>query len=210
MTKPILRAARVFLAALVLLAVLWTIGLVWFMSGLGQPTADPDRVTDAIIVLTGGSLRIESGVELLADGKAKKLFISGVHPGIETPDELHLPHGAPGWTECCIVLGHAADNTVGNALELAEWLKRENYHSIRLVTASYHMKRALLEFRRILPPDIEIIAHPVFPPASHADGFSIFSSRPGRVVLVEYLKYLGALVRPLLPASLSRSEAMLQ
>jgi uncharacterized SAM-binding protein YcdF (DUF218 family) len=193
------RAGRAGLAVLLVLVSLWLGGLVWFVRGLDRPTADPDRVTDAIIVLTGGSLRVESGFELLAEGKARKLFISGVHPGVDTAEMLGLRHGAPDWVECCVVLGHAADNTVGNALESAAWLRQENYRSIRLVTASYHMRRAMLEFRRVLPPDVLIIAHPVFPAAARASGFAW--PGPGRVVIVEYVKYLGALMRPFFPST---------
>jgi uncharacterized SAM-binding protein YcdF (DUF218 family) len=202
MNRRLRRIGRAALAVLTTLVMFWLGGLVWFEHGLDRPTPDPDSVTDAIIVLTGGSLRVESGFELLAEGKAKKLFISGVHPGVDASDMLRLPHGAPNWVECCVVLGHAADNTVGNALESAEWLHRENFHSIRLVTASYHMRRAMLEFRRILPSDIAIIAHPVFPAAARNVGLIPDWSGPGRVVIIEYMKYLGALLRPLFPFTL--------
>ncbi|HVJ52979.1 MAG TPA: YdcF family protein [Aliidongia sp.] len=200
MSNPFRSTGRAMLAGLVILAALLLGGLAWFIHNLDQPGPDPDRVTDAIIVLTGGSLRIESGFALLAEGKAKKLFISGVHPGVDTAEMLRLDRSAPKWVECCVVLGHTADNTVGNAIESAEWLRRENYHSIRLVTASYHMPRALLEFRRVLPADIAIVIHPVFPEAVRNGGVGPSWTRPGRVVVVEYLKYLGALIRPLLPS----------
>ncbi len=39
------------------------------------------------------------------------------------------------------------------------------FHSLRLVTANYHMPRSLLEFARAMP-DIEIVPHPVFPEIS--------------------------------------------
>ena len=44
------------------------------------------------------------------------------------------------------MLGHAADNTLGNALETGAVDAAEGFHSLRLVTASYHMPRSLLEF----------------------------------------------------------------
>ena len=56
-------------------------------------------------------LRLESGLALLTDGKAKKLFISGVNPRVER-DVLLRSLGAPAEREaCCIVLGKEADNT---------------------------------------------------------------------------------------------------
>jgi uncharacterized SAM-binding protein YcdF (DUF218 family) len=192
------RLWRFFAAALILC---WIAGLVWFVQGVEQGVSDPDSVTDAVIVLTGGRLRIESGLSLLAEGRAKKLFISGVHQGIDIGAMLRqMPH-APRGLECCIVLGHAADNTRGNALETAEWLRAEDFHSIRLVTANYHMQRALLEFTRALPPGIRIVPHPVFPEGAQPN--NLWSLRgTARLILIEYVKYLGALVRStLLPNS---------
>jgi uncharacterized SAM-binding protein YcdF (DUF218 family) len=180
------------------LALAWLAGLVWFVGGVEQPVADTDSVTDAVIVLTGGSQRIGKGVELLAAGKAKKLFVSGVHPGVDAGEMLRLVPDAPNWVECCIVLGHAADNTVGNALETAQWLRMEGFHRIRLVTANYHMRRALLEFDRVLPPDITIIPHPVFPIGGRpGDLWSLRGT--ARLIVIEYVKYIGALLRPILP-----------
>jgi uncharacterized SAM-binding protein YcdF (DUF218 family) len=183
------------LATALLLA--WIIGLGWFVNGVEQPVADPDTVTDAVVVLTGGSLRLDNGLALLAEGKGRKLFVSGVHHGVDTSEMLRLVPSTPHWVECCIVLGHAADNTQGNALETAQWLHREGFHSIRLVTANYHMRRALLEFTRALPPDIQIIAHPVFPEGTRpGDLWSLHST--ARLIVIEYVKYIGALARPLL------------
>ena len=124
--------------------------------------ADPDTKTDAIVVLTGGSQRLASGLDLLAAGKARKLFVSGVHQGVAIGDLLRVSHHGADWLACCIVLGHEANSTLGNALETAAWMHREGYKSLRLVTANYHMRRSLLEFERVMP-DIRIIAHPVFP-----------------------------------------------
>ena len=188
------------LAAALVLA--WLGGLVWFIHGVEQPVAEPDTITDAVVVLTGGSLRVDNGLSLLAEGKARKLFVSGVHHGVDTSDMLRLVPNAPAWLECCIVLGHAADNTQGNALETAQWLHTEGFHSIRLVTANYHMQRALLEFTRALPPDIRIIAHPVFPDGTRPlDLWSLRSA--ARLIVIEYTKYIGALARPLLSSSVA-------
>src|SRR3546814_14678895 len=62
---------------------------------------------------------------------------------------------------CSSDLGYEADNTRGNAVETAAWMKDQDFTSLRLVTATYHMPRSLLEFRRPMP-DIEIVPHPVF------------------------------------------------
>ena len=64
---------------------------------------------------------------------------------------------------CLLYTSDAADNTRGNAEETADWIRREKIISIRIVTASYHMPRSLLEFHQVLPAGITIIPHPVFP-----------------------------------------------
>ena len=180
---------------LLFLAAVWAGGLVWFAAGIDAPAEDPTSPTDAIVVLTGGSQRIDVGFRLLVDGKAKKLFVSGVHEGVDMSEVLKTSPQTPHWVECCVVLGHSADNTVGNALETAAWLQSEHFHSIRLVTAGYHMRRSLLEFARVLPPDVTVIAHPVFPEAVRPGRFWFTRAGAG-VIVIEYVKYLGALVRP--------------
>jgi len=126
------RLARAFGRAfgiLFFLAMAWLAGLAWFTHDIDLPTDDPVSTTDAIVVLTGGSQRIDVGFRLLVDGKAKKLFVSGVHEGVDMPEVLKTSPQTPHWVECCVVLGHSADNTVGNALETAAWLQSEHFHS---------------------------------------------------------------------------------
>jgi uncharacterized SAM-binding protein YcdF (DUF218 family) len=171
----------------------WFAGLVWFATP--PPTEDRPTVTDAIVVLTGGSLRLQSGIELLLEGKGRELFVSGVNEEVELNELLRVSGNPPDWISCCIALGHEADNTLGNAREAAQWLRRKGFRSLRLVTAWYHMPRSLLEFDRAMP-EIEIIAHPVFPDQISHHWWAAW----GTVTLLvgEYDKYLGALVRPVL------------
>lgn len=180
------------LAAAALIA--WLTGLGWFAWSASQPARDAETQTDAVVVLTGGSLRVGRGVEVLAAGKAQKLFVSGVHRGVDADDMLRLVRGAPAWLACCVELGHDADNTEGNARETAAWLHQEGYHSLRLVTANYHMRRALLELTHALPPGIRIIPEPVFPEGARpGDLWSLHGT--ARLIVIEYVKYLGALIR---------------
>ena len=169
-------------------------GLVWFAESIADVVEDTQTTTDAIVVLTGGSQRVQSGLQLLVAGKAKKLFVSGVYHGTDVAALLHAQRQSPDAVQCCIALGHSADNTYGNALETAAWMRQENYRSLRLVTASYHMRRALLEFARAMP-DIRIIPHPVFPDTVRQARWWAW---PGTLDLIigEYDKYLWALVRP--------------
>ncbi|HEY6335433.1 MAG TPA: YdcF family protein [Alphaproteobacteria bacterium] len=182
--------------ALATLAALWVGGLAWFASTIPSKVEDPDSVTDAIVVLTGGSERLDAGLALLAQGKARKLFVSGVYHGVDVEELLRTAHDAPANLECCIVLGYAADSTLGNAAETEKWMDAEHYRSLRIVTAAYHMPRSLLEFRRAMP-QVRLIPNPVFPERVKSDWW--FWPGSAYLVLGEYHKYLAALARDSIP-----------
>jgi hypothetical protein len=55
----------------------WLLGFIWFAGALPQP-APAGEGTDVIVVLTGGTGRIERGVTLLREGSADRLLVSGV------------------------------------------------------------------------------------------------------------------------------------
>src|SRR5947209_3553612 len=117
-----LRAVMLVAAACCLL---WLGGLVWFAT---PPAADTRAAaTDAIVVLTGGSLRLQRGIELLRGGKGRKLFVSGVNQQVELHDLLGVSDHAPDWALCCIVLGHQADDTFGNAQETEQWIRGQGF-----------------------------------------------------------------------------------
>ena len=180
---------RLLLMAVSVGPLVWASGLYRFSQLIPQPLPDNQVATDAIVVLTGGAGRVGEGLSLLERGLAKKLFVSGVYRGVDVQELLKVARRAPGNLECCIALGYAEDNTRGNARETADWMRRENISSIRIVTASYHMPRSLLEFRRALPADVRIVPHPVFP-----DGFPTESwwrnVSAMRLAISEYHKYL--------------------
>ncbi|MFO0995773.1 MAG: YdcF family protein [Alphaproteobacteria bacterium] len=177
----------------VLAGAAWAAGLFWFVALIPSEPMDDARTTDAVVVLTGGRGRLEAGLEQLGQDRAKKLFVSGVYRGVEVAKLLDLSTQAPERVECCIVLGHSADNTTGNARETAEWMSKEGYTSLRLVTAAYHMPRSLLEFRHAMPT-VMIVPHPVFPESvKHSEWWRW----PGTASLIisEYVKYLLVLAR---------------
>ena len=172
----------------------WLAGLLWFAT----PPESESRTeqTDAIVVLTGGSLRLQSGLELLREGKGRALFVSGVNHHVELDELLRISGEAPDWALCCVVLGHEADNTFENAHETARWMRGQGFRSLRLVTAWYHMPRSRLEFHRAMP-EIDILAHPVFPDQVKQEHW--WAWRGTTALLVgEYMKYLAAVFRRLI------------
>lgn len=188
----------ILLKLLIWLVLAWAIGLFGFIARLPDRVDDPVRHTDAIVVPTGGSERLEEGLRLLIEGVAGKLFVSGVNADTRIADLIaRLPREAEkpsvAIIACCVVLGHAADSTLGNAAETAAWIKAQGFHSLRLVTADYHMPRSLLEFRRAMP-EIEIVVHPVFPNQLNRDAWWR-SPGTANLLIGEYNKYLVAMAR---------------
>src|SRR5581483_7363755 len=91
--------------AAAILAGLWICGLIWFVAASLGLHGDPRTPTDAIVVLTGGKQRLETGLALLAGGKGKKLFISGVNPQVDRASLLHALGPSAEQEMCCIMLG---------------------------------------------------------------------------------------------------------
>ena len=165
------RTVAYLLAGSLAAAVLWLGGLVWYAADVPRSSpsgAEAERRTDAIVVLTGGSNRLGTGLELLAAGRAKKLFVSGVYDGVDVQELLKLSRRSPTEMECCITLGYSADSTIGNAYETADWMRDQGFRSLRLVTANYHMRRSLLELSMAMP-NVELVPHPVVAPTVHLD-----------------------------------------
>jgi uncharacterized SAM-binding protein YcdF (DUF218 family) len=186
-----LRALAWFGAGVLTTMLFWAGGLVWFVYNSLSVGTDPQLRTDAIVVLTGGRLRLEAGLDLLGAGRAQKLFVSGVNPHVDR-SELMRAAGHAGGDLSRIVIGHDADNTLGNARETAGWMQREGYRSLRLVTSWYHIERSLLEFRRAMPHTV-IVAEPVF--AARAETGEHWLDI-ALLAVSEYDKYLATLARP--------------
>lgn len=133
----------------------WLVGFLWFAVTLPEP--DDSQQTDAIVVPTGGAGRIGRGLDLLREGKAKKLLVSGVDIHVRPVEFAAEYKVSDRLMDCCITLGFDALDTRGNARETAQWLKKNNYHSIRLVTSDWHMRRIRQELRQALPADVVVL-----------------------------------------------------
>jgi uncharacterized SAM-binding protein YcdF (DUF218 family) len=165
-------------------------GFGWFLVMAGRGPADPTRVTAGIVVLTGGAERVETGLRLLREGRAERMLVSGVHPQVTLADLTRQAALEPEALSDRVTLGQRATTTRGNAAEIAEWARAQHLGSLRVVTAGYHMPRALLELRRTLP-EAELIAHPVVP-ARLRDPAAGGRARTWSLLAGEYLKFLAA------------------
>ncbi len=140
---------------------LWLAGLIGFVGySLSLQPENPQQKTDTIVVLTGGNQRIETGLALFAAGRSSNLFITGVNEQVTKDDITAMWTGKNSLPRCCITLGYQARSTIQNAAEARDWIKSQEYSSIRLVTANYHMPRAKMELSAALP-DMDIVIHPV-------------------------------------------------
>ncbi len=180
---PMRRAAAVLGIAIACLLVAFGAGFAWFVHLAGRATDIPAHV-DGIVAFTGGAERVETALRLLDAGRADKLLLSGIGGGAELGELTHLAGLQPAPLAARVTLGRAATTTRGNALETAAWARANNIQSLIVVTAYYHMPRALTELGRALP-DVALYALPVTP-----------AERPGhagvklRLIAEEYAKFI--------------------
>lgn len=117
-----------------------------------------DVKTDAIVVLAGGRGRIEEGIRLYRAGQGTWLYLIGVDPSVRKSDLFREEKPGDGDR---VILEQVSRNTLENALYARDLIARRPIGSIRLITSRYHMKRATIIFRNILPKKIAIYPYPV-------------------------------------------------
>jgi uncharacterized SAM-binding protein YcdF (DUF218 family) len=186
-------------AIVAVFAAIWSGGLIAFSRSIPETVVDRTTPTDAIIVLTGGSKRVATGLNLVTHGLAVRVLVSGVHRDVEVEQLLQNGPNVEQDLRCCVDAGHGALDTAGNASESAAWMRRHGFRSLRLVTASYHMPRSLLEFRHAMPEAI-VIPHPVFSDDVKIDNWWQW---PGTASLIvrEYNKFLLSWARQIVSAA---------
>lgn len=178
---------RRFLRAAAILAVVLVVafgsGFAAFVSAAHRAAAVPPEA-DGIVALTGGAERVETGLHLLASGRAKLLLVSGVAHGATLSDLLHRAGMEESAVAGRVTLGRVATTTRGNAQETAEWACAHQVGTLIVVTSGFHMPRALLELRRAIP---QVVLYPM--PVQPQSNGRLSSMR---VLAGEYLKLLGA------------------
>ncbi|MBP8246970.1 MAG: YdcF family protein [Phenylobacterium sp.] len=184
------------LVAILVAALIWTVGLLSFTARIetSTPVAEPARA-DGIVALTGAGSneRLAAAVSLLEDGKAQRMLVSGVNPEASREDIRTVSKAVRRLYDCCVDLDFTAADTVGNARETADWARNLRYKSLIVVTADYHMPRAMLELRATMP-DIDLRPYPVATKVVNAKRWWR-TSGGARLMVVEYSKYLTILGR---------------
>lgn len=167
----------------------WALGFVLFTRYINSFDIDTNTKTDAIIVLTGGRNRISEGIRLLNENLADKLFISGVPENISI-GQIEKQAKIKADDENKIELGRKAKNTIENAIETEEWIKKNNIKSIRLVTSSYHIPRSLQEFivYVTMGNDLKVVLNPIYSPNVNHKWWKSWGTF--RLLMMEYNKFL--------------------
>ena len=190
-----MNVSRIFLL-IIGAALLWSGALFGYVAYIEQLDKDGRAAmkhdqNQSIIVLTGGDQRIAAGLELLEDGIAPKLFISGVGAGVRLQDIL--PDLSADIAKQ-VFLGREARDTFGNAQEVAAWLaetqpKAQNPRVV-LVSAHYHLPRALWHFSSRMP-EVTWIPYAAHPEALPLENW--YRSGLGwRLLSSELAKFLGS------------------
>lgn len=184
------------LAAILVVALIWASGLLAFAGRVAHSIPAPDpQPADGVVALTGAGSneRIKAAMRLLEDGKAKRVLVSGVNREASREDVRAAARAVRRLYDCCVDLGFEAATTVGNARETSAWAQAMRYRSLIVVTADYHMPRAMLELRAGLP-DLALQSYPVA--TSVVDAHNWWKTgRGARLIALEYCKYLAILGR---------------
>ena len=184
-----------FLTLIGIVALVWVVGLFAFADRVrGLTPADPAARADAIVALTGPSAeRVNAAIRLLDQGKGDRVLISGVNKEVRRQELRALTPGSNRLFNCCVDLGFEAEDTEGNAQEIAAWARSHGYDDLIVVTSDYHMPRSLVEIRSVAPG---IRLHPYAVETPSLDNSRWWKAAvTARRMTLEYMKYLAVLGR---------------
>lgn len=171
---------------------LWLGGFLFFCFKINHYNPSKEH-TDAIVVLTGGRNRITESISLFNGGFADKMFISGVSEKV-TIDDIEHKAGVVLLQPEKVELGYKAQNTLGNASEVKEWIENNGIRSVRLVTSNYHLPRSMAELSTYHLP-LEILPHPVYSEKISKHWWQSWGTL--KFIFAEYNKYLFVCLRNL-------------
>ena len=194
-----MRVGRTLLLVLGLAIAAFVAGFFWFVHLVQDSQAEPARNADGIVALTGGPFRINDALDLLAAGRGQRLLISGVNPVTRAAEISRLVPEHQRLFSCCVDMEHSSTNTTSNAVETRRWAEARGFRSLIIVTADFHMPRAMVELSHQLP-GVTLVPFAVVSEKVRVDSWWE-NPETARLLFLEYLKYILAQVRPWLPAA---------
>jgi len=183
--------AAVFILLLAIVA--FALGFVWFATQIPTSEVALNRNADGIVVLTGGSSRVNDAFELLASKRGRRLLITGVYPATNRGEISRVLPEYQRLFACCVDLDRTAVNTLGSAIGTRRWAQAQGFRSLIVVTSAYHMPRALAELAHQLP-GVEFVPYPVVSERLRAEPWWS-NAATAKLLFSEYVKYLVAAVR---------------
>jgi len=163
--------------------------------------ADPiNQPVDAVVVLSGGDLRIPYAAEVFRSQEADWFVITETGQSIPTVRDsisaqeanLAIDRGVPG--EAIYVTDLAESNTMGEAEVVRRFAEKEGVKSIIVVTDPFHTRRTRIVFRRAFHGmKVDLMVRPV---AGHPYQSCTWWMDPDlrRITLLEYGKLAGSLL----------------
>jgi uncharacterized SAM-binding protein YcdF (DUF218 family) len=162
--------AKVAAALLIAYLLIFHTNLVWW---LAEPLklSEPVTSADAIVVFAGGvgesgragvgvQERVSKAVSLFRDGVAPRMIISSgfvfTLREAEMMKQIAMANGVP---DTAIILEDRATNTYENVAYTRDLLATNGWRRIALVSSPYHMRRALMTWRKVAP-DVDVVPTP--------------------------------------------------
>jgi uncharacterized SAM-binding protein YcdF (DUF218 family)/glycosyltransferase involved in cell wall biosynthesis len=163
-------AAKVVLALVALVFLVFYTNLVWWAAAPLRATA-PLAPADAIVVFAGGvgesgkagggtQERVQRAIEVFKAGHAGYLILSSGYvysfPEAEAMRSAALDQGVPAAN---ILLEQRSTDTYENVAFVNDILRQRRWSSVLLVTSPYHMRRAMLVWRKVAP-EVRVVPAP--------------------------------------------------
>ena len=148
-----LKKHLIFLFSLLLIGIVWWfVYLIFIFPKHHYDLIDNEfNENSTIVVFTGGKGRFEKGFNMLKDNVSRRLFISGVFPGINLEKKYVINDSDKKLFDCCISFDEKAANTIENVQEVKDWIFLNDINEIFLVSSYYHLPRIKILFEKIIP-----------------------------------------------------------
>jgi uncharacterized SAM-binding protein YcdF (DUF218 family) len=187
------RAGRLFAASLGALLFLFIGGFVIFASAVvARPTPWLGEQADGIVVLTGGQHRLSEAARLLAEGRGRRLLVSGANR-VVTREEIHRRSGLDARMFEKVDIGYVALDTIGNAGETRDWARSKGFSRLIIVTSNYHMPRSLTELGRAMP-EVTLVPYRVSSANFRSERWWMHIGT-ARLIFSEYVKFIPSAAR---------------
>jgi uncharacterized SAM-binding protein YcdF (DUF218 family) len=145
---------RILLAAVGVLVLVWiaaTVRIIFI------PAEDAPGKADAVVVLSGSKHeRLDRGLELMREGVAPTLVISGgFDPRQPTASRLCHAGKGDGFTVLCFTPD--PDSTRGEAQATGRLAAAHSWKRVLVVTSRFHVTRARMLFDRCIDGDVDAV-----------------------------------------------------